>query len=261
VVEIISTSESYKFDLPRSHGGETDCPVEIKLPKGFHGVLIYRQFPTNNRWDSIHLQRINSSLIAFLPNQPPAGKLEYHLDIYENGIPVVLDIEDNVVIRFKGEVPNWALIPHIFFMFFAMLWSNATGLQALTKIKSYKRNAIITLVLFAIGGLILGPLVQKYAFGAYWTGWPFGKDLTDNKVLVSFIIWLVAILLNWKKDRPWVVIVASLFLFAIYMIPHSMRGSELDYSSGEVITGILLFTGFISPLKDFSKNRLCPKHN
>ena len=35
------------------------------------------------------------------------------------------------------------------------------------------------------------------------------------------------------------VIVAALFLFAIYMIPHSLRGSELDYGSGEVVTGML----------------------
>jgi hypothetical protein len=130
-------------------------------------------------------------------------------------------------------------------MFLAMLWSNATGLQAAVKLPNYKRNALITVILFLIGGMILGPIVQKYAFGAYWTGWPFGEDLTDNKVLFSVLVWIAAIVFNRKKERRWLVIVATLVLFAIYMIPHSMRGSELDYSTGEVITGSVLFLSLL----------------
>jgi hypothetical protein len=241
--EFAGSDQSYKIELPRSHGGETDCPVELELPEEYTGEIIYRRYPGKEEWDTIKFQRIDSLLMAFLPNQPPAGKLEYHIEIRENNNAVALQFEENIVVRFKGDVPNWALIPHIFFMFFAMLWSNATGLQAAANIKSYKRNALITVILFTIGGLILGPIVQKYAFGAYWTGWPFGEDLTDNKVLASVIVWLVALLLNRKKERPWLVIIATLFLFAIYMIPHSMRGSELDYSSGEVVTGLIVFLG------------------
>lgn len=238
-VQFESSMGSFEFELPRSHGGETDCPVEITLPKEFSGEIVYRQFPTNENWDTIELHRIDDKLLAFLPMQPPAGKLEYHVNIKENNKEVDLSLEENIVVRFKGEVPTWALLPHIIFMFFAMLWSNATGLQAAANISSFKRNALITLILFTIGGLIFGPIVQKYAFGAYWTGWPFGGDLTDNKVLASVLVWVAAILLNRKKERPWIVILAAVFLFAIYMIPHSMRGSELDYNSGEVITGSL----------------------
>lgn len=238
-VEIEGAGQTYSFELPRSHGGETDCPVELSLPESYSGAVVYRRFPTNEPWDTIEFHRVDENLIAFLPHQPPAGKLEYHLVIRENDREVDLGLEENTVVRFKGEVPVWALMPHVFFMFLAMLWSNATGIQAAVKIDSYKRNALITVILFVIGGLILGPIVQKYAFGAYWTGWPFGEDLTDNKVLASVIIWIAALLLNRKKDRPWMVIVAALFLFAIYMIPHSVRGSELDYGSGEVVTGML----------------------
>jgi len=239
-VKFESTSGSYEFELPRSHGGETDCPVEISLPGEFSGEIIYRRFPTNEEWDTIELHRIDDKLLAFLPMQAPAGKLEYHLNLKENEKQVDLSLEENIVVRFKGDVPTWALLPHIIFMFFAMLWSNATGLQAAAGLESYKRNALITVILFTIGGLILGPIIQKYAFGAFWTGWPFGEDLTDNKVLASVIVWVVALVLNRKKDRSWIVIVAALFLFAIYMIPHSMRGSELDFSSGEVITGFIV---------------------
>ncbi len=229
----------YDFELPRSHGGETDCPVVLELPMQFEGELVYRRFPVDEKWDTLMLGRVDEWLVVDLPHQPPAGKLEYHLNLNYLGEPVETNLEENVVVRFKGEVPAWALIPHIFFMFFAMLWSNATGIQAVANIQAYKRNAVITLILLVVGGLILGPIVQKYAFGAYWTGWPFGEDLTDNKVLLSVVVWVAAIMLNKRKDRRWAALVAALVLLAIYMIPHSMKGSELDYDSGEVITGTI----------------------
>jgi uncharacterized membrane protein len=254
-IEINDGSVQHKFELPRSHGGDTDCPVEIALPEQFSGDLIFRRFPSEDKWDTIKLHRIDSLLLAFLPNQPPAGKLEYHVELKKEGKAVDIQLKENIVVRFKGEVPNWALIPHIFFMFFAMLWSNATGLQALAGIKSYKRNAVITTILFVVGGLILGPIVQKYAFGAYWTGWPLGEDLTDNKVLLSVIIWIAAILLNRKKERRWMVIVAALFLFAIYLIPHSMHGSELDHSTGEIVSASAFGLALLSLLSHKKPDR------
>jgi hypothetical protein len=86
--------------------------------------------------------------------------------------------------------------------------------------------------------MLLGPAVQKYAFGAFWTGWPFGNDLTDNKTLVAVIGWLIAWLRvrKYPNRRGWA-IAAALILLAVYLIPHSMFGSELDYSTGEIETG------------------------
>jgi len=82
-----------------------------------------------------------------------------------------------------------------------------------------------------VGGLILGPLVQKYAFGALWTGFPFGHDLTDNKMLIAMIGWIAALIAGrGGKPARWWVLGASVLLMAIYLIPHSLLGSELDYS-------------------------------
>jgi uncharacterized membrane protein len=108
----------------------------------------------------------------------------------------------------------------------------------MTRGKNTYRFAWITMVTLFVAGLILGPIVQKYAFDAYWTGWPFGQDLTDNKTLVAFIFWAVA---TWRlkknpENRTWP-IVAMLVLVVVFLIPHSMFGSELDYSSGEIKTG------------------------
>ena len=89
------------------------------------------------------------------------------------------------------------------------------------------------------GGLVLGPIVQKYAFGAYWTGFPWGYDLTDNKLLIMWVVWLIACV--WMGGKPradgknsaglgrFGVILASVVMVGVYLIPHSMQGSELDY--------------------------------
>ncbi|MCK4406396.1 MAG: hypothetical protein KAV44_01845, partial [Bacteroidales bacterium] len=89
----------------------------------------------------------------------------------------------------------------------------------------------ITTICLFIGGLILGPIVQKFAFDAFWTGWPWGHDLTDNKTIVAFIFWLIALirLIKNKEKSGWA-LVASIVLLVIYLIPHSVLGSEIDYT-------------------------------
>ncbi|MEI6614889.1 MAG: hypothetical protein WCL37_08320, partial [Chrysiogenales bacterium] len=91
------------------------------------------------------------------------------------------------------------------------------------------------------GGLILGPLVQKYAFGAFWTGFPLGHDLTDSKTLLAVMVWLGAFFLR-KKSRWWTLL-ATVLMIVIYLIPHSLLGSELNYQTGKVETS----TGRSSP--------------
>ena len=230
----------YRFEVPRSHGGPGDARIAIRMHPDVEGRVIYRRFPTGESWDTVTMKRKGDTLTASLPHQPPAGKLEYHLELIHHHNPVDLQEHQNNVIRFKGWVPRWALVPHVILMFLAMLWSNATGLQAVFRVPSYRRNMVIAIVLFATGGLIFGPIVQKYAFGQFWTGWPAGEDLTDNKVLFSAIAWFIAWWFNRKKERPWLAALAAAILFAAYMIPHSMNGSEYNYESKEVITGMLL---------------------
>lgn len=102
--------------------------------------------------------------------------------------------------------------------------------------------------------MILGPLVQKYAFGAYWTGWPVGTDLTDNKTLIALIGWLAAALALRTVPRPgvWIVLAAVLML-GVFMIPHSLRGSERLASAAT--TGTVAYPPHGLPLgeKDLEK--------
>ena len=85
--------------------------------------------------------------------------------------------------------------------------------------------------LLAVGGLVLGPIVQKYAFGALWTGWPFGHDLTDNKTLIAFFAWLPATIIAARGvTSRMAVVLGWVVMMGIFLIPHSLRGSELDWS-------------------------------
>lgn len=179
-------------------------------------------------------------LFAPLPQQPAAGKLQYYLEITDSKGTQVLFKEKPIVIRYKGGVPGSILIPHILIMFIAMLFSTLAGLMALIRLPLYKKYALWTLILLTAGGMILGPVVQYYAFGELWTGVPFGWDLTDNKTLISFLFWILAVYMNRKRDKPIYTIIAAFILLLVYLIPHSLFGSQLDYASGQVTQGMIL---------------------
>ena len=61
----------------------------------------------------------------------------------------------------------------------------------------------------------------------------------DNKTLIAVIFWIIAVLGNRKNPKYRYIIIASVVLFLIYIIPHSVLGSELDYESGKVVTGFI----------------------
>ncbi len=123
------------------------------------------------------------------------------------------------------------LLPHILIIFLAMLFSTITGLETIIKGKHILLFTWITIITLFIGGLVLGPIVQKYSFGVYWDGWPFGHDLTDNKSLVAFIFWIIALIVQYKnRDKKLWTIVASIIMLIVFLIPHSVLGSEIDYT-------------------------------
>lgn len=230
--------QEVKYRLIRTYDGEEGAKIEIRnVGPAVEGEIKYKRFGTNDDWTVEKMQHTGEALTGSLPQQPPAGKVKYHVTLYSAQESVLLN-DEPAVLRYKGAVPAWVLIPHIIIMFVAMMMSTRTGLEALIRGGRTYVYAWITLVTLFVGGLILGPVVQKYAFGAYWTGWPFGHDLTDNKTLVAFIFWAIAVWRLFRKpeNRTWPV-VAMVILLLVYLIPHSMFGSSLDYDSGAVMTG------------------------
>ena len=137
------------------------------------------------------------------------------------------------MIRFRNDVPASILIPHILLMFGAMLFAVYTLLLVLTR-KPYSKWLKITVGTLFVGGFIFGPLVQHAAFGPWWTGFPYGTDLTDNKTLLSFVFFAIALAtLKWKYNK-WLVGLAVLLMIAVFTIPHSAFGSEYDYTTQQL---------------------------
>ena len=239
--EVSNGIQRFPVVFLRTHGGTTDCPVVIQISDiTVKGFLLYRKYPSKDEMTKIELKREGDKLTAFLPNQPPAGKLEYRVDLEKEGNPLIIDNSATVIIRFKGEVPPVVLIVHIVLMFLGMLFSNVTGIYALFKIRSYKFMTVLTFAILVVGGLVLGPIVQKYAFNEWWSGIPFGWDLTDNKTLIAILVWLMALEMLRRKSAAFWVIVASLVTIVIFAIPHSLFGSQLDQETGKIIQGAIL---------------------
>ncbi len=222
------------FALPRSAETVRDAEVAVPAPAPAEGWLEWKRHKTGDEWTWVRLARDGDRLIGRLPRQPAAGKLLYRIEVRPGPDAPPAALDGPVVIRFKDPVPGWLIVPHVIIMFAGMLLSTAAGLAALDRKRDPRRLAVWTIALIFLGGFVLGPLVQKFAFGVAWSGFPLGSDLTDNKTLVAFLFWIVAVAAG-RKGRPArpFVIAASLVTLLIFLIPHSLLGSELDYSKLE----------------------------
>jgi hypothetical protein len=219
------------MSLDRSNSAASDQAVKIQVSDpSVTGEVVWRRFPTTDAWQVIELRRDGESLAASLPRQPSAGKLEYQVRLHRGEESVVFP-DRPAVTRFRGDVPVWILIPHIAAMFLGMLFAVRAGIEAVVPRGEMRRLALTTLWLFLVGGFILGPLVQHYAFGQLWTGVPFGWDLTDNKTLLAALAWVFA-LWRLRGGRPAriAVGVAAVVTLVVFAIPHCAWGSEIDWS-------------------------------
>jgi hypothetical protein len=257
-VDAVFNGTSYELKLVRSLSLDERPEVKLNImDTSIKALLWYKRLNTPDEYQSVPfrykiypvesfvMNRIfkiteEKGFFAEVPQQPPAGKLQYYLEITDAKETQIIMQETPAVIRFKGSVPGQVLLPHVILMFLAMLFSTGAGLMALFKVPSYKKFGIWTFILLLAGGMVLGPVVQKFAFGAFWTGIPFGWDITDNKTLIAFFFWMLAIIMNLRKERPVYTVLAAIVLLLVYSIPHSLFGSQLDYNTGEVTTGFIV---------------------
>jgi hypothetical protein len=219
------------FELPRSAETTADCEVSLAIAAPeVTGRILYRRFKTADPWSEAPLLRQADRLVGYLPKQPPAGKLDYRVVLNDGSRDVPLTGETPVVIRFKGHVPLGVLLAHVIIMFAAMLLSTRAGLAAFDKTDRPRVFAFWTIVLLFVGGFVLGPLVQKLAFGTWWAGVPLGWDLTDNKTLIAAVAWAFA---AWRvaggRGARVAITVAALVTLVVFAIPHSVWGSEAKW--------------------------------
>jgi len=229
--EVSFLGEKISYKLPRSAENLADCPLIIDLPASLvgqqvEGYLRFRQLGGDKPWNILSMQADGQQLKGFLPKQPPAGKLEYFVHLVRDSQEISLTGERPIVIRFKGKVSTPILLAHILVMFLGMLFSMRAGLAALNPSEKPGSYAKWAAAMIFLGGFILGPIIQKMAFGYFWTGFPLGRDLTDTKTLIIMIGWLAALLSGRRTEpkRSWV-LGASLLTLVLYLIPHSLLGS------------------------------------
>lgn len=228
--EVEINGQRLKYKLPRSCTVSSNkCGISIK--SNIDGYIMWKRFKVDESYKRIDLiQKGNESYILIPDDFNPASKIEYDLFLAEkkvNSKPVVL--------RFKGEVKTYVLVLHILFLMISLVMNFYIFFDIVFNKKFSRAVFWVNYLFMFAGSFILGPLLQKQAFGIWWSGFPFGHDMTDNKVLFSFIFWTVAAYKIIIKDKPekWLM-VSFLINIVIYLIPHSLFGSEYDYTSGRL---------------------------
>jgi hypothetical protein len=235
----VVAGQDVSWRLLRSSVSGEPFMVVVPAPDGVTGAVHYRRYPLQEPFREVAMSREGATLAGLLPTQPPAGKLEYYVTLVSPGGAVRVPEGEPVVMRFKGDVPALVLIPHVLTMFVSMMVGIRAALAAVLGRPEARRYAWVAVVGIAIGGLVLGPIVQKYAFGAFWTGWPFGADLTDNKTLLMWLAWVAAVTVWRRRKEPsdrvarGTTVAAALLMIGVYLVPHSLRGSQLDYARAE----------------------------
>lgn len=220
-VQFEGSTLRYHFD--RSFAGMSDAPVILSTEDPeIHAVLLWKRFSMEDEWIETAMEPDNGSLRALLPNQAPLEKIVYQVQVEKNGSTMLVP-PDPVTMRFKGEVPLWVLIPHVLGMFGAMLFSLRAGFEYFTPEPVYTKLVTWTIGFLIVGGFLFGPLMSYYAFDLFWTGWPVGTDLTDNKTAIALLGWVIAAV-GMKKSKspgPWI-IAAAIVMFVVFLIPHSI---------------------------------------
>ena len=68
--------------LERSHAGPGDQMISVAIEDtSVTGDLLWRRYPTREVFTSTPMHWEENHLVASLPHQPPAGKLEYRLHL------------------------------------------------------------------------------------------------------------------------------------------------------------------------------------
>ena len=244
-ITLCGETVSYKFQRSETIGKSLKVVLVDPVPGEVSGYVRYRRLKSDDRWADARMKRGKFEITrrgrseevrgigAELPSlRVRAGKYEYYVYLSCGDQSLSVTGEEPVIARYKGKVPSWALFIHIIVMFGSMTVAVRTLLEALVD-GSYLKLVWATVISLILGGFIFGPLVQWYAFGVWWDGFPIGYDLTDNKILIELVFWLLACYMNrgGRRNRGSVYLAAVLTLI-VYFIPHSLLGSEYNYRSG-----------------------------
>jgi hypothetical protein len=206
------------------------------------GVLYYavdngiEQMTTMNHSDDI-------TLVGNLPAGEIGERLVYRIELTKDGDLKALMApakERGYLLKYKGPVSAFVLIPHIILMFagvFCSFMALFYGFDLILGKKKVKQAAIAVLLSFFcgfIGGVLIGIEVTREVFGGSgWGGWPIGDDVTDTKTEIFLLFWLVTMIFGWQglsgrklsisnKTFGSMIIVSFIITLIAFLIPHSI---------------------------------------
>jgi hypothetical protein len=144
------------------------------------------------------------ALAAPVPAYPKWAKISYYFVVWNNGAKSLMflpsnapDVTFNTVAR--GKLPGWLLVAHLAAMFVALALFLISAIAGAASVKTGRfpvaglKAATAGLVMLVIGGFALGCVCAYLTFGTPWTGFPVGKDITDNKTLLILVYWTVLV--------------------------------------------------------------------
>jgi len=120
----------------------------------------------------------------------------------------------------------------VLMMILTLLLSTRAGIAAWTREDAMRPYAYLAAGALLVGGFILGPVALWYAFDVWWEGVPLGWDLTDNKTLIAGLAWLWAVIrMRGGREARGAILAAAIVTLAVFSIPHSMFGSQVDWTT------------------------------
>jgi hypothetical protein len=179
-----------------------------------------------------------------IPARLRGEKIEYYIEARTGSdivarVPAKLKAE-GFVLAVKGTPNRYLLTTHIAVIFVALFFFLFSGylscraLQHRRNLLYIPRVAFLGTVTFFIASIPLGMAVAYQTFGRPWTGFPVGRDLTDNKSLVILLWWAICAVLYrgslWRKDPshdllpmvtlPYAHLAGAVLTVILFLLPH-----------------------------------------
>jgi len=207
------------------------------------GGVLYYSVDKGIEQTSIMNHSDDMTLVGNLPAGEIGERLVYRIELTKDGdlkASMAPAKERGYLLKYKGPVSAFVLIPHIVLMFagvFCSFMALFYGFDLMLGKKKVKQAAIAVLLSFFcgfIGGVLIGIEVTHEVFGGSgWGGWPVGNDVTDTKTEIFLLFWLVTMIFGWaglsgrklkisNKTFGVMIIISFIITLAAFLIPHSI---------------------------------------
>ena len=174
---------AFKFLRSEEIGTGLQIMLRDPVPSGVSAKVRYRRYKSNDGWSETPMvpgtfrfsRRGTAEEVrgvgATLPSLPErAGKYEYLVLVDDGSGPRSVTGERPVYARYKAPVPRAVLLVHILVVFLSMTLALRTGMQAVAGGRGPRARSGPPSAPSSSGAFVLGPIVQKYAFGVWWSG-------------------------------------------------------------------------------------------